>query len=275
MSDRSLSRRQYLTSVGGAAVTLSVAGCMGDGGSGNGDGGGGNGSAGTEQAPSITAGTAPGFPPFEMKEGGELVGFDIDLFEAVVSETEYRFDGWSEFEFDSLIPALTNNNIDAIAAGMTINEKRDQTIDFTDPYYSSDQAIVVREDGDFSPGSLSDLADRPVGAQKGTTGEGVVQDELVGDEISENQYNAYDNYVLAIQDLQNGNVDAVVIDVPVAETFAKNRPVEIAFVYETGEKFGFGVRTDDDELTSALNSGLSAVRESGRYEELTQKWFGE
>ncbi|MBX0324022.1 basic amino acid ABC transporter substrate-binding protein [Halomicroarcula sp. F13] len=265
MSDRGLSRRQYLTTVGGTAVTLSVAGCSGDGGSG-GDGG-------SEQT--ITAGTAPGFPPFEMKEGGELVGFDIDLLEAVVEQTDYSFEGWEEFEFDSLIPALTNNNIDVIAAGMTINEKRDDTIDFSDPYYSSDQAIVVRADGDFAPESLSDLADRPIGAQKGTTGEGVVQDELVGQEITESQYNAYDNYVLAIQDLENGNVDAVVIDVPVANTFAANRPVEVAFVYETGEKFGFGVRTDDDARQEALNAGLSTVREDGTYEELTQKWFGE
>ncbi|MFC7028754.1 basic amino acid ABC transporter substrate-binding protein [Halomicroarcula sp. GCM10025324] len=260
MSESNLSRRKYLASVGGTAVALSVAGCSGGGG-------------GSSQT--ITAGTAPGFPPFEMKEGGELVGFDIDLLEAVVNETDYEFEGWEEFEFDSLIPALTNNNIDVIAAGMTINDERDQTIDFSDPYYSSDQAIVVRADGDFSPGALGDLSDRPIGAQKGTTGEGVVQDELVGDVITENQYNAYDNYVLAIQDLENGNVDAVVIDVPVAETFAANRPVEVAFTYETGEQFGFGVRTDDDARQSALNDGLAAVRESGTYQELTGEWFGQ
>jgi polar amino acid transport system substrate-binding protein len=210
-----------------------------------------------------------------MKEGEEIVGFDIDLLEAVVEQTDYTFSGWEDFEFDSLTPALLNNNIDVIAAGLTINEDRDQTIDFSDPYYSSDQAIVVRSNGDFSPGSLSDLADRPVGAQKGTTGESTVQDELVGDEITQSQYNAYDNYVLAIQDLENGNVDAVVIDVPVANSFASNRPVEVAFVYETGERFGFGVREDDDARQSALNDGLATVRENGTYEELTQKWFGE
>ena len=264
MSEKGLSRRQYLTTVGGTAVTLSVAGCSGDSDSSEG-----------EQTQTITAGTAPGFPPFEMKEGGELVGFDIDLLEAVVEQTDYEFDGWEEFEFDSLTPALVNSNIDVIAAGMTINDDRDENIDFSDPYYSSDQAIVVRSDGNFSPGSLSDLSDRPVGAQKGTTGESTVQDELVGDEITEDQYNAYDNYVLAIQDLENGNVDAVVIDVPVANTFAANRPVEVAFVYETGEQFGFGVREDDDARQTALNEGLSAVREDGTYEELTQKWFGE
>ena len=260
MSGEGLSRRQYLTTVGGTAVALSLAGCSGGGG-------------GSSQT--ITAGTAPGFPPFEMKEGGDLVGFDIDLLEAVVDETDYSFEGWEEFEFDSLIPALTNDNIDVIAAGMTINDERDQTIDFSDPYYSSNQAIVVSSDRDFSPGGLGDLADRPVGAQKGTTGEGVVQDELVGDEFSENQYNAYDNYVLAIQDLENGNVDAVVIDVPVADTFAANRPVEVAFTYETGERFGFGIRDGDTDRQTALNEGLATVREDGTYQELAGKWFGQ
>ncbi len=101
-------------------------------------GGGGNGGDGSTE---ITAGTAPGFPPFEMKQDGELVGFDIDLLEAVIDETDYTLAGWEEFEFKSLIPALTNENIDVVAAGMTINDERDETIDFTDPYYSSNRRL--------------------------------------------------------------------------------------------------------------------------------------
>ncbi|WP_423999705.1 basic amino acid ABC transporter substrate-binding protein [Haloarcula salina] len=263
MSENRTSRREYLTVVGSTAVTLSVAGCMGGGGGG-----------GDENE--VVAGTAPGFPPFEMKQEGELVGFDIDLLEAVVDETDYTLTGWKEFEFKSLIPALTNDNIDVVAAGMTINDERDQTIDFTDPYYSSNQAIVVRAEGDFSPGSLSDLSGRTVGAQKGTTGESVVQEQLIdGGSLSADNYNSYGNYVLAVEDLQNGNIDAVVIDQPVAETFAAQRPVAIAFTYETGENFGFGVREDDDEFTQALNSGLAAVRDGSTYQDLTNEWFGQ
>ncbi|GCF14932.1 basic amino acid ABC transporter substrate-binding protein [Haloarcula mannanilytica] len=265
MSDDGLSRRQYLSTVGGTAVTVSLAGCFG--------GGGGNGGDGSRE---ITAGTAPGFPPFEMKQDGELVGFDVDLLEAVIDETDYTLAGWEEFEFKSLIPALTNDNIDVVAAGMTINDERDQTIDFTDPYYSSNQAIVVREDGDFSPSSLSDLSGRPIGAQKGTTGESTVQSELIEPgNLDESNYNSYGNYVLAVEDLQNGNIDAVVIDEPVAQTFAAQRPVTIAFTYETGENFGFGVREDDDEFTQALNDGLATVQDGSTYQDLTNKWFGQ
>jgi polar amino acid transport system substrate-binding protein len=255
------SRRSYLKVVASGAV-VGLAGCT----TGGGGGGGGN---------TITPGTAPGFPPFELKnEDNELVGFDIDLLTAVVEETDYTLGEWEELEFASLIPALQNDRIDVIAAAMTINDERDQTIDFSDPYYNADQSILVAAGSDFSPSSLSDLGGRKVGAQQGTTGESVVQSELIepGD-LQESNYNAYGSYVLAVEDLENGNIDAIVIDQPVAQTFAGQRDVEVAFTYETGERYGFGVRTDDDDLQSALNSGLQAVRDSGTYEEIRNEWF--
>ncbi|HKJ58495.1 MAG TPA: basic amino acid ABC transporter substrate-binding protein [Halobacteriales archaeon] len=275
---RTTDRRTYLRTVGGAGAAglAGLAGCLGqpgtDGGGTGTDGGGTATGAGRE----ITAGTAPGFPPFEIKEGGELTGFDVELLEAVVGETDYTLAGWSEFEFDSLIPALTSGQIDVIAAAMTITEERQGTIAFSDPYWSANQAIVVRDGEDFSPSSLSDLSGRAVGAQRGTTGEGVVQDQLIAEGvISESDYRAFDNYVFAVQSLENGDVDAVVVDEPVAQTFADQRDVRVAFVYETGEEYGFGLRQDDDAPLSAINEGLQAVRDSGRYEELRNEWFAD
>lgn len=256
----SIDRRAYLKTVSatGALALTSTAGCLGLGGGGGGE---------------ITAGTAPGFPPFEMKEGGELVGFDIDLLEAVVAETDYELAGWNEFEFSSLEPALQNDKIDVIAAAMTINPDRDETIDFSDPYYSANQAIVVADGSGFSPSTLEDLTDRTLGAQKGTTGEEVVRTQLIETGmVSQGDYNSYDNYVLAIEDLINGNIDAVVLDTPTANTFAEERPVSIAFTHETGEQYGLGIREDDDDLQAALNEGLQAIRDAGTYDELLDKW---
>jgi len=156
---------------------------------------------------------------------------------------------------------------------MTINDDRDETIDFTDPYYSANQAVLVQEGGDFSPGSMEDLAGRPIGAQKGTTGEQQVQDRIDEGTYDESDYNGYDNYVFAVEDLENGNIDCVVLDDPVANTFASNRDVEVAFVYETGEEYGFGLQDGAGDVQSALNEGLQAVREDGTYEELTNEWF--
>jgi len=153
-----------------------------------------------------------------MQEDGELVGFDIDLLEAVVDETEYELGEWATFEFDSLIPALTQNEeIDVIAAAMTITEDRQETIAFSDPYWESDQAILVREGGDFQPSAWEDFGGVSVGAQSGTTGADQVQSNLVDPGlVAEDDYRTYGSYVLAVEDLENENIDAVVIDLPVA-----------------------------------------------------------
>ncbi|GAB7008891.1 basic amino acid ABC transporter substrate-binding protein [Halorubrum trueperi] len=256
-----MSRRTYLKLTGASsAVGLTgVAGCLGD------------------ESTTITPGTAPGFPPFEMQEDGELIGFDIDLLEAVVAETDYELGEWATFEFDSLIPALTQNEeIDVIAAAMTITEDRQETIAFSDAYWESDQAVLVREGGDFQPSAWEDFEGARVGAQSGTTGADQVQTNLIDPEIiSEDDYSSYDSYVFAVEDLANENVDAVVIDLPVAETFAASRDVEVAFIEETGEEFGFGLRQGESEFQSALNDGLATVRDDGTYEEITNTWFGQ
>jgi len=179
------------------------------------------GADGGTDAGTVVAGTAPGFAPFEFEnEDGELVGFDVELTEAVLARTDYEFGGFETFEFDSLIPALQDGNIDTIAAAMTITGERDQQIDFSDAYYEANQGVLVRSGADFDPSSREDLEDSVVGAQSGTTGEGEV-DKLVDEGIiSEDDKRTYDNYELAVTDLENGNIDAVIIDVPVAENFA-------------------------------------------------------
>ncbi|WP_254766233.1 basic amino acid ABC transporter substrate-binding protein [Salinilacihabitans rarus] len=311
--NRTLDRRRYLQLTGVTGVTaIGLAGCLedtGDGGDGE-DGGDGNetdsedgnetdgnetdsedgnetdgnetdgnetdgedgGDGGDDMQ--IVAGTAPGFPPFEMTEDGDLVGFDVDLLEAVVEETDYELTEWQEFDFDTLIQALQSGNIDVIAAAMTITEERQEQIAFSDPYYSADQSVLVAEGGDFQPGSLEDLDGRTVGAQSGTTGEEVVQNDLIDEGvIGEGDYTSYDNYVLAVEDLERGLIDAVILDQPVGQTFESNRDVEVAFTFETGEEYGFGVRQDDGDLQSALSEGIAAVEESGEYDEITEKWF--
>ena len=271
-----MNRRAYLAAVGAAGVT-GVAGCLGgngdDDGSGNGDDdGSGNGDDdGTEV---IVPGTASGFPPFEYTQDGELVGFDIDLTEEVIERAGYEVGDWEDIEFDSLIPSLTNGNIDIVAAAMTINEERAQQIAFSDPYYEANQAVLVRAGGDFQPEEESDLEGRVVGAQSGTTGEDEVERLIEEGVVDDGDYRQYDNYTLAVQDLENGNVDAIVIDIPVAENFSSGRDVEVAFTIETGEEYGLGMRQDDDRIED-INDALAEVQEDGTYDELVQRYFEE
>jgi len=180
------------------------------------------GADGGTDAGTIVAGTAPGFAPFEFENSdGDLVGFDVELTEAIVARTDYEFGGFETFEFDSLIPALQDGNIDLVAAAMTITEERDEQIDFSDSYYEANQGVLVRSGADLEPDSREDLEGSVVGAQSGTTGEGEVDKLIEDDIISEDDKRTYDNYELAVNDLESGNIDAVIIDVPVAENFAQ------------------------------------------------------
>ncbi|WP_312907375.1 transporter substrate-binding domain-containing protein [Natronosalvus caseinilyticus] len=254
-----MDRRAYLKTVGAVGATTGVAGCLGDvfGG-------------GDEDV--IVPGTASGFPPFEYTEDGELVGFDIDLAEEAIDRAGYEVGDWTDIEFDSLIPSLTEGDIDLIAAAMTINEERQEAIAFSDPYYESNQAVLVAAGGDVNPSSVEDLEGLVVGAQSGTTGEDEVE-ALVDEGILEgDDTRPYDNYTLAVQDLENGNVDAIVIDIPVAQNFADSRDVEVAFEIETGEVFGLGMRQDDDRLGD-INDAIAEIQDDGTYEELVENWF--
>jgi polar amino acid transport system substrate-binding protein len=208
-----MDRRAYLKTVGAAGATAAVAGCTGDG-----------------DEDVIVPGTASGFPPFEYTEDGELVGFDVDLAEAVIDEAGYEIGEWVDIEFDSLIPSLTESNIDLIAAAMTITEDRAETIAFSDPYYESNQTVLVREGGDFQPDSEADLEGHRIGVQSGTTGEAEVERLIDEGIVDEDDFRQYDNYTLAAQDLENGNVDAVVVAIPLANDFAASRDVDIPSV---------------------------------------------
>jgi len=280
-ADGNIDRRSYLKAVGAVGATGALAGCTGgsDGSDGNGgDGGdGGEGSDGGDGGEEsgnnvINPGTAPGFPPFEFTQDGELVGFDVDLAEAAIERAGYEVGDWTEIEFDSLIPSLTQGNLDLVAAAMTITEDRQQAIAFTDPYYESDQAVLVREDGDLSPESVDDLAGAVVGAQSGTTGQDEVEALVEAGTVDADDVRQYDNYTLGVQDLENGNVDALIIDIPVAENFADSRAVTIALTIETGEVYGMGMRQDDDRLAD-INDALAEMQEDGTYDELVTEWF--
>ena len=253
--DATVDRRTYLKTVGAAAGTAVVAGCL-DGGDEN----------------VINPGTAPGFPPFEFTEDGELVGFDIDLAEEAIERAGYEVGEWTEVEFDSLIPSLTEGNIDLIAAAMTITDDRAEQIAFSDAYYESDQAILVRDDGEFDLESTDDLAGLRVGAQSGTTGRDEVNELIDEGVVDEDDFRQYDNYTLAVDDLESENVDALVIDIPVARNFADSRAVEIAFIIETGEEFGLGMRQDDDRVAD-INAALAEMQDDGTYDDLVEQWF--
>ncbi|PSQ16992.1 basic amino acid ABC transporter substrate-binding protein [Halobacteriales archaeon QS_8_69_26] len=256
-TDWTADRRTYLRAVGAigaAGASTAIAGCLGD-------------------QEEIVPGTASGFAPFEyINDDGDLVGFDVELAEEAIDRAGYGVGDWVDQEFDTLLASLQNEDFDLAAAALSITPERQQNVDFTDPYYEVNQAVVVREGGDFSPSGTDDLSGRVIGAQGGTTGEGEV-DKLIDDGVvDEDDKRTYDNYVLAIEDLENGNIDAVVVDVPVARNFADSRSVEVAFTIETGEQYAFAMRNGDERIPE-INDALTEIQDDGTYDDLVQKYF--
>jgi len=222
-------------------------------------------------AKTIAVGTSADFPPFEYIENGQFVGFDMDLVREIakLADLEVKF---IDMSFDSLIPALRAGQVDVVAAAMTITDDRKQIVDFSSPYWTADQSIIVKADSDLTITILFQKG--RIGVQTGTTGDLWCTDNLVGKGLlPEKNLKRYDTFVLALSDLLNGNIDAIVLDSPVANRFAAVRPVKVVGVIVTGEQYGIAVKKGNKELLEKINSAIKVLNETGKMAELIDKYF--
>jgi ABC-type amino acid transport substrate-binding protein len=243
-----------------AIASLAVAGC---GSSDDDTTGGGGGEAGGE---SLTVGSDIPYPPFEQGKPGNYTGFDVELLEAVGKSIgrEVEFEDTS---FDTIFLDLARGNFDVAASAATITDEREKTVDFTNPYYISEQAILVEEGGEID--SVEKLAGTTIGVQQGTTGQEFVEEEGDAGELRK-----YPQGPDAVSALENGTVEAVVIDIPVAENAVNaGQGLEISTAIPTEEEYGFAVAQGDTELLEELNEGLKEVIDDGTYAQLYEKWF--
>ncbi len=217
----------------------------------------------------LLIGSDTAFPPFEFIEGDEVMGFDVDLMNAIGDKLGLEVVFMTEI-FDTLIPTLkAGGKFDVIASGMTIKPDRQEEIDFSDPYYDSNQSLVMQKGATYN--GVEDLAGKKIGVQSGTTGEAWAQENIADATLV-----PFKNATDAFAALQAGNVDAVVNDLPVSTELLKedDRGMEIVAQIPTGEQYGFGVSKDNPGLLAAINKALAELRADGTYDEIYQKWFG-
>ena len=221
----------------------------------------------------VTVGTEPTFPPFEMKDENDVtVGFDIDLFKAIAADRGFTPD-FRDVGFDSLIPSLASGQIDVALSGMSITPERQQTVDFTDPYFNAGLVIAVRPGSEVA--GVDDLAGKDVGVNIGTTGataaEGLASEGKVG------SVKTFQDVGLSMEALVAGKVDAVINDKPVSEAYANSRPGQVEILPEVleADDYGMAVRKGNTELLEVLNEGLANVKASGELDEIQARWFGE
>jgi histidine transport system substrate-binding protein len=206
---------------------------------------------------SLRIGTDPTYPPFESKNAqGQLVGFDIDLANEICKRIKTKCT-YVESDFDALIPSLKAKKIDAIISSLSITEKRQEEIAFSEKLYAANARLVAPKGSKLQP-TIESLKGKNIGLLQGTT-----QD-------------------LVYQDLNAGRIDAAFQDeVQASEGFLK-QPVGKNYAFAGpavkddkifGVGTGMGLRKDDADLKAAIDKAFNDMRKDGTYDKIAKKYF--
>ncbi len=215
----------------------------------------------------LTVGSDCTWPPMEFIEGDKIVGFDVDLAQAIADKLGLELD-YQNAAWDGLFPAIATHKYDMVISSITITDDRKKEMDFSDPYYKTDQAVTVKTDSGID--SIEKFEGKTAAVQIGTTG------ELVAKDIKDITVKTYDDILLAFEDLKAGRVDGVVSDSYVGYAYVvKNTDLAVGFDISTDEQLGIGFAKDTPELVEAVNQALKVIIEDGTYDEIYTKWFGE
>ena len=225
-----------------------------------------------EPAKVLRVGTEPTFAPFEFQKEGskDYDGFDMDLARAIGKQMGAKVE-IVNMGFDALIPALNANNIDLIAAGMSITDERKKAITFSEPYYTSGLIIMVNKDNKEVK-SEKDLEGKRIAVQIGTTGEKKAR-SIKGAKVT-----AFNTNTEAAMELKDKGVDAVINDSPVVGYYlaqgGNKTAMTVGEVMEA-EQYGLAVKKGNDKLAADVNKALAELKKNGEYDKIYKTWFGE
>lgn len=220
------------------------------------------------QSAILTVGTEPAFPPFEFQaSGGGLQGFDIDLMNAIGQAAGFQVK-YQSLPFDGLIPALQAGTVDAALSSITITEERAKVVSFSRPYFKAGLAIALRQD---SPDvkTLDELKGKTIAVQIGTTGADTAK------KIPDSTIRTFDSAPLALQELSNRNVDAVINDAPVTLYAIKTgnlKGLKVVSQLVTQEFYGIATAKNSPNL-ERINQGLTKILQDGTYAQIYRKWL--
>lgn len=213
------------------------------------------------------------FPPMGFRdENGEIVGFDIDCAREVCSRLGVELVA-QPIDWNSKEQELMTGNIDCLWNGFTITEERKENLLFSDPYVKNAQVVVVNASSPYQ--SLADLAGGSVGVQAGSSAESAIEDTpdfaaSIGEIIQ------FKENLTALMDLEIGGVDAVVMDLLVANDNINRSGKDFRILDETlaDEEYGIGFRKNDVALRNAVQDALNDMAADGTLAEIATKWFG-
>ena len=221
----------------------------------------------TVESGKLIMSTNAAFPPYEMTtDSGEFEGIDIETAQAIADKLglELQID---DMDFDAALLAVQQGKSDMVMAGVTVTDERQNVMDFTDSYATGIQSIIVPEGSDIA--SPDDLAGKKIGTQRGTTGYLYCSDDF-GDE----NVVAYDDGLTAVQMLNNGQVDCVVIDnAPAKEFIAANPGLKLLDTAYVEESYAIGIGKGNTELKDAINTALEELKADGTLQAIVDKYI--
>ena len=218
----------------------------------------------------ITVASNMAYPPFESSPRGGPRGFDIDLMNEIGKRAGFEVE-YENVRFDTILRGLDTDLFDAAISAMTITEDRERQIDFSDPYFNADQALLVASDSEIQ--SIGDLAEAPVGVQAGSTGQIKAEELHKGEQIGE--IVPYRTIGEAFAALEEEKVEGVIYDLSAAHRKIEENGGKIRFVepIPTGEQYGIAF-PKDSPLVDPVNQALAEIKDDGTYEKLYKKWIG-
>ena len=220
----------------------------------------------TVVAGKLTMATNATFPPYEMTtDSGEIEGIDVDTAKAIAEKLglELQID---DMDFDAALLSVQQGKADIVMAGVTVTDERKAVMDFSDSYATGIQSIIVPNDSDIA--SPDDLAGKKIGTQRGTTGYIYCSDDFGEDSVV-----AYDNGLTAVQALNNGQVDAVVIDdAPAKEYVAANPGLKVLDTSYAEEDYAIGM-AKGSALEDAVNKALEELKANGTLQSIVDKYI--
>jgi glutamine transport system substrate-binding protein len=225
----------------------------------------------TEPAKKYTFGIDATYPPFEFEKDGKYIGIDIDLINAIAKEEGFEVE-LKPMDFKGIIPAITAKQLDGAIAGISITDERKQVVSLSEPYFKAGLSLVVRKD-DTSIKGPEDLKGKVIAIKKGTTG-AKKADELAKQYGSKVNY--YDDSPTMYQEVMNKNADVTIEDYPVVSYMLStdtNAKLKIVGDRLNGDFYGIAVGKGNDELLKKINDGLKKLQDSGKMDEITNKFI--
>lgn len=268
-------RKKVIAVAAAALMVVALAGCSGSAGS-SGTSSSASGSAGaaaTEaklvNAGTLTVGTSPDYPPFENLEDGQVVGFEVDLVNAIAEKLGLAVE-YKSMNFDSIIAAVeAGTQIDLGMSGFSITPERAKEIDFTTSFYTDDLGIATLKDGQFTTADSLDAAGVKIAVQSGTTGESSMKENYPNAEVV--SYTSSNDIFAA---LSAGKVDAACTNISVVGAMLNGSYTDCALVKKipSGEDYGLVVSKANPVLLEEINAAIDELTEDGTLDSLLAKW---